>query len=205
MTIEISGNALNGFSGVVSSLPWFFDSRFYEVYENFDSYSTGAFASNTNWTIGGSGNATISATQNAGGTTNELYLYGGGGNDKTATTLVLKPNRHTYARVYCYAYLLGSNTSSYYCAVRFGNTGSYYNFLSGGSSGVHEINVLSSVLVIANGNNNYDLYVGGKLVASYSDVTEANAQLDFKAYGASGVSTSGQGHLYIDDVRQSKF
>ena len=85
---ELTSTDLNDtFDAVVNKVQtlsaFWLNSDLYDVYDDFDSYSTGAFTTNTNWTVSLSQTgyeiayANISNTQNAGGSTNELHLYTG--------------------------------------------------------------------------------------------------------------------------------
>lgn len=184
------------------------NSDLYSVYDNFNSYTTGAITSNTNWTF--TGTAEISATTNAGGDTKELLLTATAPATSTVTatasTKLLNDNRHTFARIYISTNGISNNTISGFAAVRFANTGSYYNILNWGTTGVQAQTVVSNIMVHCTGSGNYDLYIGGKKMASYSGVSAANAQiLDIRASATtSGVaSTDATTHVYVDDVRQT--
>ncbi|MFW5889461.1 MAG: hypothetical protein ACOC3Z_00615 [Nanoarchaeota archaeon] len=201
------------FNKIQTLSTFWLNDELYEVYDDFDSYSTGTFATEdtTKWTITTTTNATatISNTQNAGGTTNELKIsvtspdtsspdgyYG-----TTAVTTNLVANRHTYARLYWTGKNAGSLSDFATIWVGFNNSFSVlYNFPDDMAQNVGNY---IDVIIINTGDGDYDLYLSGKKIASYSGVSAINAQLSFRvrAFGEENQNAE----LYIDDVRQSGF
>lgn len=182
----------------------------YDVFEDFNSISTTAhWGGNSTWTTTTSGtpDATeyydIVNSQIAGGTTNEFKLGvgsdGGAGDDYTVTlsTSSIEPNRHIFARVACKSNG-GSNNISASFQVSI-NGSSFYT--------VHTLQdrttattSYTNILIVAKGSDEYDVYGGGKLLAS--GVSDSTPNLAFRvARGDSGVGLL----AYIDDVRQSKY
>ena len=183
---------------------FYFNTSLYDVYDDFDSYSTGAFSTNTNWTVSG-GTVTVETSTNAGGSNQELKIHADA-TTSTVSTKELTKDKHTFIRCYAIADGLSNNTISGSASVRFANTGAYFPIFSWGISGVQTGSCTSQVMVINTAAGAYDLYVGGKRVAQYSSVSDANAKiLDFSvAASAGGAATQYRTTLYIDDVRQSK-
>lgn len=181
------------------------NSDLYDVYDDFNSYSTAAFPTNSKWTI--TGTANITATTNAGGDTKELQVIashtGSGSATSTAKSILLADNKHTFARLYASTTRSGvDNATTGSGQVRFGNTGSYFSFLTGTNAGTDS--ATSSVMVINTGTDAYDLYLGGKVVASYTSVAAVDAQLEIRAYADGATSATQTTYVYCDDVRQSK-
>lgn len=196
------------------------NSDLYDVYDDFNAETTGAFVSNTNWDISvttkdathGQGYADIVESTNAGGDIKELRLgaksnesgYGYDAGNAIATTKLLISNKHTFVRLNWTAAGGSTNdpiSSSY--IVEFGNTTDgwttiFTQTVTVGSSGAPTL-IPNSVFVAAKGSNIYNVYTGGK---SSGDLTKANgAQLKFTISVGGNESIS---YMYIDDIRQSK-
>ena len=186
-------DTIDAMSSKVKTLSAFWlNSDLYEVYDNFNSYPTAAFTTNSLWTI--TGTASIVESTNAGGDTKEFYAISGAG----ATTKLLTENRHTFVRMYTGTQSRRADASAA-VVCRFGNTGDYFSLNSQSAAGQPFAWALSCIYVINTADGAYDLYIGGKKVASYSGVSAANAQLDILSI------TTGfaEAYWYMDDVRQS--
>jgi len=196
------------------------NSELYDVYDDFEGYSVGAFTDNSKWDItltsgvNASGSASIASSTNAGGSGKELVLTGQSGSDSntgaaSAKTLTLTSNKHTFAKFkLTWSSTRYSNSCSWY--IYFGNaTDGWSTVYSAGASGgdvtdraALQDDPANTVLVVAKGSNVYDVYYGGKKILS--SVTKTNgAQLEFGVSRA-GYGVSGTMYMYIDDVRQSK-
>jgi len=195
-------------SKVQSLSAFWLNSELYDVYEDFDSIATGAFAGNSDWTVSTSGGSvSISNTQNAGGTTNELYMSASsssGTNTATVTSQTLSANKHTWCRIQVQITSTRDNGSA---TAQIGLNGNRYTIASFSyGSGDNQIGGLYStiqtdMLIVAKGSDGYDIYAGGKKVGSA--ISDSTPELEFYVT-ATG---SGQTHgviLYIDDVRQAK-
>jgi len=181
------------------------NSDLYSEYENFNSESTGAISSNTNWTF--SGTTSIVESTNAGGETKELYIHAAstGAANSYAETKLLDDNRHTFCRVYAQVRATGSITDANVQA-GFAKDSNYYNIITIASSGSGQyISCLSCIHVINTGDGAYDLYIGGKKVASYSGVSASDAQLQIRCDVDGGGGDTAQAIAYIDDIRQSAY
>jgi len=194
-------------SKIQSLSAFWLNDELYDVYDDFDSYSTGAFTGNTKWST--SGDIDIVNSQNAGGTTNEVrikaYQFANGSDTSSITSLDLDNNKHTYFRLYSSWGLSNDNFSDH--EVRIIINGSTYkifdNSFPGAGSTHISGNLKSDVLIIAKGSNIYDIYLGGKKVGN--DVTITDLEIEIENYvNAGGSSSNLTLNTYIDDIRQSK-
>lgn len=192
---------------------WYLNSNLYDVYDDFDSYSTGTFSTNTDWEIikGGESGVTETAeiveSTNAGGSTKELKLTVQGDENYnnnatvTAKTINLPANKSFFCRIYAKLFHVVADDSSWArLRIGLGNATAITVMESKNDFGVGTYAFLS-VLVVAKGSNTYDVYVGGKKIIS--GTVQANPQLSIIAYGE-GRSGEGCANIYIDDVRSSK-
>jgi len=205
-SVDLNDTFDAAFNKIQTLSTFWLNSDLYEVYDDFESYSLGAFATNSKWTVSSGG--TIVASTNAGGSSQELYINASGTVTRTVSTKELKNNRHTFFRCYINTNGVSNNNISGNAQIRFANTGSYYKIFNWGTSGIQQHTVISDVKVINTGDGDYDLYIGGKLVASYSGVSVVNAKiLDIQVSATTGgtASTNAQTKFYMDDVRQSAF
>ena len=200
-----------------SSPGFYLNSNFYDVYDNFDSYSTGAFSPTSLWTT--SGTVEISATTNAGGSTQEAKVqailsgFVNGSDTASLAATDLTENRHVWARLYCECTMSedsGDNDSKAgYIRVRIGSSSQVKFFErtnQGNNSDGGTVYCYTNVLVVALGSDNYDVYIGGKKVIS--NYNTADLTLSFDTYVSKSTATSGGSiamNLYLDDVRQSTF
>lgn len=187
---------VKGGNNDTSSLPAFLDSTRYTVYDNFDSYSTATFTTNTNWTVGSGngGSCEITASTNAGGANKEVDLKAdadASGASATITTKLLLP-KNTWCRlkpVFSSTYDTGS------CKITFGGTS--YTFATGQGTA----SAWTSIMIINTAIEAYDVYIGGKLFGSLSSISDASAQLAINIRNTNS-NTDAHHHLYVDDVRQ---
>ena len=219
LTYTDLNDTFNALTNKVQTLTTFWlNSDLYEVYDDFESYSTGNFETNAKWDItitltsGGTGNygtSTIESSTAAGGTGKELklfaygnYQYSGYRNATvTAVSNDLPSNKHVFTRLY-----YGNNNarwaSNSVIQVGLNSYQTIYQIPSNVDSQVSYPFVNSLLLVIAKGGNYYDVYVGGKLIQS--NVYTTSPQLQFRVFSQSGNSTGSRSQLHIDDVRISK-
>ncbi len=208
MTIEILGKTLFGTKVEDSAGVWFLDSSNYDVYEDFESYSVDEnILSSSKWSgTGGTGfYFEAKSSTNAGGTGKEGQMRLTSANDAgsqtgTITTDTLTQNVDTFIKVYGSASGGDTNTthaSTY--SVSF-NGGSNYDtmFILGGENSTL---ALTEILVISNGNDEYDCYVGGKKVRT---VTDATFEISLRATTGSVTWSTRTIYLCIDDIRQGK-
>ena len=187
------------------------NSDLYDVYDDFDSYDTGAFTTNTNWTVTlgtGSPYCNIVESQEAGGSGKELQIDGGGNagakGNITVTSKLLVSNKSTWLR------FQGYHTPA--------NTGTAYDeFLKVGLGNASVVTIANwtydqdssllgkqwfygDILVVALGSDFYDVYSGGKKIISNTE--QADPQI--KLYALDDTVNVANVGFYIDDVRQTK-
>ena len=195
---------------IVKQNPGFWlSSTLYDVYDDFDSETPGAFTTNTDWTISASGvgTATIVTSNNANGgsTGNELKLGGDSGSGSnaytaTATSINIVSNRHTHVRLAGYYDQSTSSASYRTIQASFDGGTTYYSILNNRGERGSGCWAYSDFTVVAKGSDEYDLYGGGRLLASA--VTIASPQLSVRM--TAGAAYNGEGYLYVDDVVQNK-
>lgn len=169
------------------------NSDLYDVYDDFESYGTGAFSSNSEWTVS---NCEIAASTNAGGSGQELVVSAAASDTATAEAINLVADSHTFMRVYS---SIGSGA--------FGDTdvsfdgGSTYNTLlrADNDDAQNVGQALTTIYTVAKGSDEYDCYIGGKMVDNVTDATFTILIRSTNDDPASGTS-----NVYVDDVRQSK-
>lgn len=197
-----------------SGTAFWLDSNQYTVYDDFDSYSTGTFSSNSNWTISSANqaNAYITASNNAGGSTNELDLRinsnNASNNTITATSLLIPSNRHIFARC---AAIYGNWPDDGFnpdLQISIGNATDGYTIIIDKFDGwfvngsVEIPNDYFDVFIVAKGSNTYDAYWGGKKVQSNLSLPNG-CQLRFYLKIDTVSVANYTSHLYVDDVRYS--
>lgn len=196
------------------------NSDLYDVYDDFDSYSTGTLTTNTNWTVFDNStgsdwgsNVEISATTYAGGTSKELLIEGTNDNNATGdnldvgvTSRALENNKHVFAGYYIsdlWRTLSDTDDRPMY-QVSIDGGSNYYNVCEKGYTYNGDI-LYGSILVVALGSDNYDLYIGRKKVQS--NVNVADLEITFRIYVVNAVGAPGANaysRWYIDDIRQAK-
>lgn len=189
------------------------NSDLYDEYENFNSYSTGAFTTNTDWDVTLTGTyaySDIVASSNAGGTTNELRVgvqtrKGTGNKSAVVKSKTIDSNKHTFCRLYGSMAAYKDDTTTY--SISFDNGTTWYtvgsitapNITNASATGTFT----SDMLVIAKGSDSYDIYIGGKKVGS--NVSIAAPQIGFKVdCGYTDTSDGTSTYMYVDDIRQAK-
>ena len=202
----------------IKSLSTFWlNSYLYTVYDDFESYSVGNMATNTNWTVtitpsgsGGTHTCAVASSTTAGGTGKELVLTAqpaqSGGSTQVGTVQIASKliplNSHVFARLAVYD---GSNHnaapgSEYYFSLD-GST--WYSFISPQSNMPAQGTLYAEVKIIARGSNYYDAYVGGYKVAN--NVNVPAMKLYIKLISTTVAGYSGVGYIYLDDVRISQY
>lgn len=186
------------------------NSYLYSIYDDFESYSVGAFTTNSKWTVtthvdggGPTATCTISSSTTAGGSGKEVVLSVSSSNTNGSysilSTLLKAANKHF--RIKC-AYNINAINA---------NTGGIGIFFTIGSQSYYEIdrleyngvrNGLLDILVVAKGSNAYDVYTAGKKV--FSNVTEATPTLYFKV-SSNGGSAGTSAQMYLDDAYESQY
>ena len=205
-----------GTSKIQTLTAFWLNDELYDVYDDFDSYSTGAFTTNAKWDVstsgggisGGSGstNIEIVESQNAGGVGKELYIraqaqvFSSSGSSRTVdiTSLQIPKNVHTFARIRTDViqsrFASGSVVQTGGYTIDFGFPQDTQH--TGLSPRYHRF------LAIAKGDDKYDVYVGGRKAGD--NITNSTGQWQFKVTAASGSSNGHEWRVYIDDVRVSK-
>jgi len=181
--------------------PWYFDSDKYTVYDNFNSYSTGTFSSNTKWTA--SSNNYIVASTNAGGDTKEVEMRSVDTTNKLVTlkAIDLTANKSTWFRYWLSHTYVGQGTGGTpraYVTIDGGTN--YYEIYQGGMGQNANVSFANEILVVALGSGVYDVYSGGKKVISSN--TPSTFELGIKIQGVDRTSVDEYVRIYIDDVRQ---
>jgi hypothetical protein len=158
------------------------------------------------WTA--SGTATINASQNAGGTGNELKITSNRTTAGTTTsevaTMALGIDKHTHMRMLGSVSTSWNGTGSVTIQVKVAGS-SYKTVTSLGANGASKgASCATDLKLISKGSDVYDFYVGGKIVDA--DVTAVDPQIYIKCETAtpSGSGAFATSTVYIDDVRQSK-
>jgi hypothetical protein len=194
------------------------NSELYDIYDDFDSYSTGTFTTNDKWTVTatktGSGaaisNISILESQLAGGSGKELYIRSqanlSGGNtagmNVKVETKEFPKNRHIFARIRSKVEQSRIATSS---EVRLVFGGTNYVFDFGFEQDVQHTNMphrYFNLNVIAKGNDLYDIYIGGFKVAENKENTTGQWALEVRASG--NTSNGHDWRVHFDDVLYSK-
>lgn len=198
------------------------NTELYDVYDDFDSYSVGSFTTNTEWTITldsigtypGAGSSDIVASTNAGGTSQELRL-GARGNatgtsagmgSATAEAINLDANKHTWFR-YKPNFQGYGRTYSAYFRVKVGNSTDGFTTITTRDANENsdevttKLNFINDFLVVAKGNDQYDVYSTGELVEENLSLPNG---LNIQLIQYVNADDSNWHYVYIDDVRQSK-
>jgi len=192
--------------------PWYLSSTYYDVYDDFDSYSTGTFATNSKWDIAtvNTGQCNITASTTAGGTTNELQMYqavsaGGSAPEISAIANAMTDNLSVWARLWIWQ-VKGSGynnivrTSYAYVTVDGGTT--WTTIYTGGVYSNLNVKTALQVLIVALGDDKYDVYCGGKKLAS--EQTASPLEFGVRFLGVNTTFSTGYAYMYMDDVRQLK-
>ena len=181
------------------------NSDLYTVYDDFESYGTGAFASNSDWTVatadsGGSSSVTVASSTNAGGTSQELVLTAvgafAGGSTASVETLNASANSHKTCKMKLVT--TGGGNAGATHTVKLTLNSIDYTLASYNANDNMNITAYPSFYIIAKGSNVYDIYSSNTKIAS--DVTSADP--NFKITLTTG-NNSDNCKLYIDDVVES--
>ena len=155
------------------------------LYTVYDDFGSGPLDTDK-WTVN-AGTVAWSNTNNAGNTTGEMKITGTGTNGIVESDAI-PTNRHIH-----FNWAADHESTSQTCYVDLGNATdgwTRYTVMAGTDIGPVQ---LGHFLIIAKGSNQYDIYNGGKRLAT--DLTKANGmQIKLE-------STNGQ--YYIDEVRYS--
>jgi len=162
------------------------DSDRYDVYDDFESYSVGAFTSNTKWTASSTG-STISEVSGD-KQINLQASYSGTSAGNTSETLfseTLSQNKHAFFDIFAnlvFANNGGNNVVYTQVDIGDGTPITIFSNTIGGDFTNNSITfyTYSSLFIVSLGSNNYDVYLGGKKVKS--NVNISNVQLDFTTY-----------------------
>jgi len=216
------------FNKIQTLTNFWLNAELHTVYDDFTGYSTGAMATNTNWTVTASStgtggtvtnSCTVVASNLAGGTSGrELELYAdvdGSGVARTSTIEVtsklLADNKHKHC-VFLLTPFPGNSNDTFTVTITatlyFGSqTLSLFsqtlknNANSYVPSGVYGQFIVD---VVALGSGNYDVYVNG--YKRFSNVAEADPQLGFKAYSQeNSTARTGGMKIYIADFLESAY
>jgi len=186
-----------------SKKEFWIDSASHTVYDDFDSYGTGAFVTNTNWTITlsgvGSPSSTIVTSTNAGGSSDELRLVAATNNypqsvTAVATSKLLPSNKSIHIKGYTSfaASMLNGSSSA---TLTF--NGSTVTIVSGTTT-----TAIFDITIVALTGDVYDVYLGGKKVINASSTV--SPQVTITASCGSSAAGGYSGTIYIDDVVYSK-
>jgi hypothetical protein len=193
------------------------------LFDDFSGYTTDAAVPGTKWTLttsttGGDRTPTFitRGSTNAGGTNKEGELdcsntYGASRScTGSVKTVGLTANKHKYMKIYTsISHASGSSapTTVGYLKVSFDkdSTTTTINIDGGDSNSqvtTQVASILTSITVIAKGSNQYDCYVGGKLVQT---VTDASFEIRLNAYSQIANASNGlqTNKTYITDVYES--
>lgn len=175
----------------------------YDVYDDFDSISLGSFSSgNDDWDVTVTGSASITNTSSvlAGGSNKEIAmrLTANSAGAVTMSATSFNTNRSIFTRVYGKfgsAASSGSNDTTF--SFSLNGTNWYTCVLQDDEGSDDTFN--SMILVVAEGDDTYTIYFGGKVIAS--SVTVANAKPHYKL---AGDGDSFALDINLDDVRYTK-
>lgn len=175
-----------------------------DTYDDFESYSTGNMATNTNWTVtlattGNTPTCTVQSSTNAGGSGKELKLYAPG---KTTGSIpqsasaaiqskLIPTGRHVFFRI---AFNTNSTSDGSFIVKAGGSGGTTIFTYSGGSTSIFPA---ANVVLIAKSNSTYDVYVNNSYVAN---VASNIIYVISSIYDHDGRSTN----VYVDDFKISK-
>jgi len=214
-SVDLNDTFNAAFDSIKTAVPFWLNSDLYVVSEDFESYGTGAFTTQGDWTITSSAGSYSSAgagivtSTNAGGSGDELHLYLTAGSTSYVEAKFngLTANRHTHISVFSGIW---SNTNQAHSVkVQFGETGTWYNIWNSNSDSGSIVQEFSTPIFIVNvGAGDYDLYLGDILLHQYTSISDTNAQaIRFRLDGTSSNSSSFKTNakLYMDNIRQSAF
>lgn len=177
------------------------------LYDDFSGYTTDAAVPTTLWTYTSSANSSwkTRASTNAGGSLKEGELLLSGlmsiSESASVKAIGLTPNKHKYMKIY--SSMSGSDSSAYttYSYVSFDNfsTSHNINFVST-NQGSASSSCWTIILVIAKGSNEYDCYIGGKLVQT---ITDASFEIDLMVSVGNVGTASHTAQVFVTDVYES--
>lgn len=190
---------------------FYLNSFLYSVYDDFESYSVGAFTTNSLWDVSSSGSGTftteIVSGTSAGGSGKELQstsasTSGGQSGYTLVKAIALSANKHTFIRLYCSLSSSGAaNAHTSSVQISFDRGSTYHDAANSSTPDDYSFFALSQIMTVATGSNNYDCYIGGKRVQQVSDAT---FQIWFRADRSNSQSGT-QARFAIDDVRQGAY
>lgn len=176
------------------------NSNFYDVYDDFESYGTGTFTTNSKWTV--SGTASIVTSTNAGGTGDECRL----GTNTTQTHYIesktLSVDKHKFFRLGFANGTKGSASNNVTLTISVTLGGSTASVLV--VDGADNTTITSGgicVLIVALGSDQYDVYAGGKKIISAVTDIDPQIRITFNQQQVTNTDTT---YLYVDDVVESK-
>ena len=202
-----------GTSKIQTLTTFWLNSDLYDVYDDFESYSVGAFTTNDDWTISTSGGGSPGASIVEGDlfeTGSEKYLRFGansfssshvGTTTASAITKNLSQNKHKHIKLsYELHGYIGAVTTS--TQVRLGSS-STITLVS--NAGQTTVTGFVDLLVIAKGNNLYDVYNGPKKILSNTEQVDPQIAITTRIVDTiSNSGWNGWGFTRIDDVVESK-
>lgn len=182
---------------------WYLNSNFYTAYEDWESYSVGAFTTNSDWTVTLS--ASLASCEIVTG--KNLYLVGGSLTSTSTsfsaviTSETLVSDKHTYIPL---TYNASIESGSVGVTLTFGTESaqSIISYSGGGNSGSTSVTVNTQILIIAKGSDVYDVYIGYNKVLS--GVTQVDPQVAITISGNTG-SRGSTGNVTIYDILQSTY
>jgi hypothetical protein len=196
---------------VLTTTAFWLNNELYDVYDDFESYSTGAFTTNTNWTITittTAGSPTLSSVIESSnqwleGTSKLLVLTASastasGFGSVVATSNGLGTNKHFFAKI---RFTADSQFSGTTCGlfIQIGNISEVTIINSGALKRDNYLYLIG----IAKGDGYYDVYLGSQKIISNLQTTVA-PNIKIRTVISSDASTSGSVTFRIDDVRVSK-
>ena len=198
----------SGNVSAVGGAVWYIDSNSYDVYDDFESYSTGAFVTNTDWTVVTNGpTAEVVSSTVTGGTGNCLKVICNTAlvsKSITITSLTLPAQKSCYAKLaigYGATGGSGGSTSASISIGLVGATGVISNATANSNPGSY-YSTSTSLLVIYKGDDKYDVYIGGKKIAT--DLVDATPQIlisgTTNGFTGEGINVT----VYVDDIVMSK-
>lgn len=189
------------FSLITTLTTFWLNSDLQTVYDNFDSYSVGAFTSNAKWTVATTNaSAAVASSTNAGGSDKEIVLTcsNSTGGSASITSLGLTDDTHKSIKMKCTSTAGGNSDASTSIELQFG--GVDYTVASWSGPDNVTMSAYCGILIIALGSNNYDIYVGSSKIASNVNTADPNIRLKLNKTSVSNTDTN---VLYIDDVVES--
>ena len=215
----VSSKDLNDtFNGIhdfaISNTVWWMNSNFYDVYDDFSSYTVGnAIVDATKYdtsTTGSGGTRVFDCQTNnspGGSAQNARFRHAGGASGSPTTYLLkiinLSQNVHKHMKIRLILSHAAFSTITNTIAVSF-NKGTNYDTLLTTTSGsfLSGIDVSTHIHMIAKSSNEYDCYVGSRL---YRSVTDSSPEIWLRTTNSGTNEGSNVMEVRLNDIFENKY